>query len=116
MSEKLLADLTALRTAVENPKNWDVVGICNRIPSVESRAEFRKLVVDWPHFSGNPFYPVPGDAEAYDWPEGATNEEEAARFWDRKNSQYAEYRWQLIEWAIARLESQTKISPSPIDG
>lgn len=98
----LLEELKAVHQKMQNPENWEIWGICDEIDE-SNRPQFRVIAQQWDRYSGQSAFPVPGIYMYY-----ATNakeqQEEEGRMWNREESEYAALRWELLEFAIAKLE------------
>lgn len=92
--------LNALRKLRDNPsKIRKHLGICSNLKPIELKREFRGLASEWPKHSGSLSFPVPhpkGPDKGYF---------EATNVWDRR-TEYGKLRWELLNWAIATLESR----------
>lgn len=92
--------LDELRNIRSNPsKIKKHLGICSNIKTLELKGEFRRLASKWPKHSGSLSFPVP---HLKDPEEGYFN---AINMWDRRTA-YGKLRWELLNWAIATLESR----------
>ncbi len=124
ISEKLLKILKDLHKSMQYEENWMSTGICT---IVDSKAEkdiksywginnkLKRLLEKWPLSSENYSYPIPVPKSKnidqslsplriyYECPFSL---ERTAHMWDRKNSEYAELRWQALEWMIKELETK----------
>lgn len=91
--------LDALRKLRDNPsKIRKHLGICSNLKTVELKSEFRCLASEWPKHSGSLSFPIPHPKG----PEGGYFN--AINMWDRRTT-YGKLRWELLNWAIATLES-----------
>lgn len=91
--------LNALRKLRDNPSKKKRLGICDNLKDKELKREFMELAIEWPKFSGSIGFPVPhpkGPMKGYS---------EVANIWDRRTT-YGKLRWELLNWAIATLESR----------
>lgn len=92
--------LDKLRNLRNNPskirKNH---GIC---ANIKRKAEFIALASQWPKSSGILSYPVPHPKYPNDPMEGYYM---TKNIWDRRTA-YGKLRWELLNWAIATLESR----------
>ena len=90
--------LNELRNIRNNPsKIRKHLGICSNLKTIGLRSEFRCLASEWPKYSGSLGFPVPhpkGPEEAYF---------NISNVWDRR-TEYGKLRWELLNWAIAKLE------------
>ena len=89
-------DLKTLHKRMQNPEEWEVTGICSKVPMFYS-ADLQSLFERWPMFSGVRSFPV---AHPHLHPADVFMESMEGQMWDRKTSEYAENRWQLLEWLI----------------
>ena len=96
----LLDELHNLRN---NPsKIMKYHGICPNIKDEELKAEFTALASQWPKRSCNLPFPVPHPKYPNDPLEAYYAVE---NIWDRRTA-YGKLRWELLNWAIATLESR----------
>lgn len=115
-SAKKAADLKAALDSIQ-PDHRDYAGLCAAVKRhlrsvygwpedvssgiiTDVRTLQESLTKQWHQYSGDMLYPLPGEAAAYykyaSCPRvPGVNE---AYMWDRATSQYAELRWQLIEY------------------
>lgn len=95
--------LNELRNLRDNPsKIMKYHGICTNLKDKKLEAKFIPLANQWPKSSGNLYFPVPNPKYPNDPLEGyyATK-----NMWDRRTA-YGKLRWELLDWAIATLESR----------
>lgn len=96
--------LLRVHKKMQNPANWKL-GICAALDETMVRpldpSEIERLMGQWPGYSGNKTYPVPGDP-VWTFPWDAYNRATREEFWDRKNSEYARRRWDLLEFLIRK--------------
>lgn len=86
-------------------------GICENINSRTFcfySEKLKKYFLIWPHFSGNSAFPVPSDLPLDSSP--SRRYSNARRFsngmWDMSTSQYACYRWDLLDHLIQCVEKE----------
>lgn len=95
--------LDELRNLRDNPsKIKKYHGICKNLKDEELEAEFSVLAIQWPKSSGSLSFPVPHPKYPNDPIEGYYA---AVNIWDRRTA-YGKLRWELLNWAIATLESR----------
>mgnify|MGYP001183599036 FL=1 len=94
--------LNELRNLRNNPsKIKKQHGICANLKDKGLKNDFIELASQWPKYSGSINFPVPHPK--YDNPfEGYFN---TINIWDRRTA-YGKLRWELLNWAIATLESR----------
>lgn len=93
--------LKHVHARMSNPEYWNILGICNLL-SAKSMNEFLDLAVNWPKHSGDRAFPVTNGSTKSPLRECSPDftQSRTAYMWDRKNSEYAALRWELLEWAI----------------
>lgn len=97
--------LTALKQLRENGPNNRDAGICSQFDlyglySSEERQQFRDSFETWPHYSGDPSFPVPSpdrSIAAIDYYFDKGND-----LWDR-DTEYGRLRWDLLDHIIKEL-------------
>lgn len=97
--------LTALKQLRENGPHNRSAGICSQFDlyglySSEERQQFRASFKTWPHYSGDPSFPVPS-------PDGLTYAinayfDKSNYLWDR-NTEYGRLRWDLLDHIIEEM-------------
>lgn len=110
----LLEALKTVHERMKDEKNWTPCGICSELRDLDHddydadeldfEEQFIQLYMTWDKFSGEKCFPLPGEREAYNAARKTGFHEEY--MWDRKTSHYAKLRWELLEWAIERLENE----------
>jgi hypothetical protein len=126
IDKALLDALRAVRDRMSNRASWDAAnGICPHVSWELRRAHpeshsfqyatadrLSALMAEWPGYSGSDLYPVPAPGLTAPLPPAlAYLFASATEMWDREVSQYAENRWQLLEWLIATLEASERPTP-----
>lgn len=97
--------LTALKQLRENgPKNR-YAGICSQFDlyglySSQERQRFRDSFKTWPHYSGDPSFPVPSPDESVDAIDAYVYK--SNDLWDR-DTEYGRLRWDLLDHIIKEL-------------
>lgn len=95
--------LNELRNVKNNPfKIRKDLGICANIKDKGLKNDFIELASQWPKYSGSINFPVPHPKYPNDPLEGYFN---GVNIWDRRTA-YGKLRWELLNWAIATLESR----------
>lgn len=122
-SAKAAADLKAALDSI-TPDYRDYAGLCAAVRrhlwtvygwSEEVSGEIicdvhtlqESLTAQWNQYSGDVLYPLPGEAVSYYKYDHAGADRKIIReeyMWDRATSQYAELRWQLIEYLRAQCD------------
>lgn len=95
--------LDKLRNLRDNPSKINKhLGICKNLKDKKLTAKFIALANQWPKSSGNLPFPVPHPK----YPNNPLKAYFAAEnLWDRRTA-YGKLRWELLNWAIATLESR----------
>lgn len=95
--------LDELRNIRNNPsKIKKDHGICSNIKNKGLKQDFIELARQWPKHSGCISFPVPHPKYPNNPFEGYFN---VVNIWDRRTA-YGKLRWELLNWAIATLESR----------
>ena len=95
--------LNELRNLRNNPsKIRKHHGICANLKDKKLTAEFITLANQWPKSSCSLYFPVPHPKYPNNPIEGYYKFE---NMWDRRTA-YGKLRWELLNWAIATLESR----------
>lgn len=108
--------LKDIHAEMQDPSNWHDAGLCETIGDTVYvncgvaevfvgafagvlAEEWRDVIEKWPKYSGWPLYPVPSVTEDEN-PDDAFDDNLPDQMWNRHVSEYAELRWQLLEFAI----------------
>ena len=95
--------LNELRNLRDNPsKIRKHHGICCKLKDKELKVEFITLASQWPKRSCSLSFPVPHPKYPNDPLEAYYA---VGNIWDRRTA-YGKLRWELLNWAIATLESR----------
>ena len=95
--------LNELRNLRDNPsKIKKYRGICGNLKDKELKVEFIALASQWPKSSGILSFPVPHPKYPNEPLKGYCV---TKNIWDRRTA-YGKLRWELLNWAIATLESR----------
>ena len=95
--------LDKLRNLRDNPSKIKTDhGSCKNLKDKELKVEFIALASQWPKSSGIPSFPVPHPKYPKDPIKGYYR---LGNMWDRRTA-YGKLRWELLNWAIATLESR----------
>ncbi|MDO5647382.1 hypothetical protein [Paracoccus sp. (in: a-proteobacteria)] len=125
--------LEAVATRMSDPAAWDEWGICSALIAARRTMDnppdwggvdeaWSEAMTAWGHFSGCFYYPVPSPAvrpqhhptqggvdSVYTCAADETyNLATPAEMWDRRNSDYAVFRWDLLEFAIEWCHERAK--------
>lgn len=92
--------LQEIHAEMQDPANWHNRGICSTLGAKKGSSLFYRLSRKWPEHSGNPAFPVPSPRGSKLSPSFTFLYNPAIYHWDRESSEYAELRWQLLEWLI----------------